>query len=128
MSQLQTAQDLIAKTLEAAAAQRVRIAVAVVDSAGRVVASARMDGVGYINLEVATRKARASANFGAPTHAVLEMISSDATVMTALQATSDEMIVLPGGFPMEGGGGFGIAGGHYMQDRAIGEQVLGVKA
>jgi glc operon protein GlcG len=128
MSQLQIAQDLIEKVLEVAAAQRVRVAVAVVDAAGNVVANARMDNVGYINLEVATRKARASANFAAPTHAVLEMVSQDATLVSAFRATSDEMIVLPGGFPLAGGGAFGIAGGHYKQDRAIGEQVLEVSS
>jgi glc operon protein GlcG len=125
---LKLAQDYLKRSLELARVQDMRIAVAVVDRGGHVVASARMDGVGQINLDVATRKARAGMSFASPTHAMLEFTASDPLISMAFEAMDDHLLVLPGGFPVtlvaDVVGGFGIAGGHYSQDRAIGEQVI----
>jgi uncharacterized protein GlcG (DUF336 family) len=91
-----------------------------------------MDGVGYVNLEVARRKAVAALNFGAPTHDVLDYANNDPYLPGAFQAMSETLIVLPGGFPITQVvtvlGGLGIAGGHYSQDRQIGEQVIAALA
>jgi glc operon protein GlcG len=94
---LKLAQDYLKRSLELARAQDMRIAVAVVDRGGHVVASARMD-------------------------------ASDPLISRAFEAMDDHLLVLPGGFPVtlvaDVVGGFGIAGGHYSQDRAIGERVI----
>lgn len=125
---LQLAQDYVRRSLELATAQNLRIAVAIVDKGGHVVASARMDGAGFISLEVATRKARAGMNFAAPTHAVLEGSAHDPAIARAFEAMDDHLLVIPGGFPVTAiadvVGGFGIAGAHHSQDRAIGEKVI----
>ena len=54
---LDLAQQCISKAIEIAKEMRLRVAVVVVDRGGHTIASARMDGVGYINLEVARLKA-----------------------------------------------------------------------
>jgi glc operon protein GlcG len=125
---LDVAQQVVAIAVDRARAMLLRIAVVVVDRGGHDIAVARMDGVSYVNLEPARRKARAAAGFAAPTHAMAEMMDRDALLQAAFAATSDHLLVLPGGFPLTDiatpVGGFGIAGGHYEQDREIGEHVI----
>ncbi|MCX6465086.1 MAG: heme-binding protein [Pseudonocardiales bacterium] len=125
---LDLAQRVVTAALDAAAAERVPIAAVVVDAAGRVVSGARMDGVPWVNWEVAVRKAAAAAVFGAPTHVVRAMADEDPVLVTALAATDGEVLAVPGGFPVlvDGApvGGLGLAGGHYLQDQQIGEKAL----
>ena len=125
---LDLAQRVVTAALDAAAAERVPIAAVVVDPAGRVVAGARMDGVPWVNWDVAARKAAAAAVFGAPTHVVRAMADEDPVLVTALAATDGEVLAVPGGFPVvvDGApvGGLGLAGGHYLQDQQIGEKAL----
>lgn len=130
---LHAAQAALARTLEAARADGLAVAAVVTDLGGRVVTAARMDGAGFVHLEVAQRKATAAATFGAPTHVVAEL-AADPLLAGALTAVRD-VLVLPGGFPLTAdgalaadgaacAGGLGIAGGHYTQDRAVGEAAL----
>jgi glc operon protein GlcG len=125
---LQVAQSAIAVTIEEATRLLLRVAVVVVDRGGHDVAVARMDGVAYVNVEVARRKARAASAFATPTHVMTDMIGRDPLIASAFAATDDELLVLAGGFPLAEVvtpvGGFGIAGGHYEQDQAIGEHVV----
>jgi uncharacterized protein GlcG (DUF336 family) len=122
------AQKIVTDAVETGGSQGVGVAVVVVDRGGRVVASARADGVGYINLDVAERKAVASANFGAPTLGVLEMVKGDAALYASVIGDAS-LSILPGGMPImiEGqpAGAVGLAGGHYSQDHAIAETVVG---
>lgn len=103
------------------------VAIAVVDRAGRTLACARSEECGHINLEVAHRKAAAAANFGAPTHGVLEMLRPDPVALAAVM-NEPSLCILPGGFPIviDGklAGGLGVAGAHYTEDQAIGERAL----
>lgn len=121
------AQQLVTSALEVSAAESTPIAVVVVDAGGRVVSGARGDGVGWVNWEVATRKAVAAATLGAPTHAVRAMADSDPVLATAVDGV-EHVLVVPGGFPVQVAGavvgGIGIAGGHYTQDQQIGEKAL----
>lgn len=107
---------------------RLRIAAAVVDRGGRVVAAARMDDVNHLNLEVAVRKARAAQSFGVPLKDLLDGVAGDVALMQAFVAMGQEVIVLPGGFPIVSGArviaGLGLAGGHHQQDHDIGQQVI----
>ncbi|WP_051233510.1 GlcG/HbpS family heme-binding protein [Pseudonocardia asaccharolytica] len=123
--------QLVRSTLEIAAAETTGVAVVVVDSGGRVVSGARADGVGWVNWEVATRKAVAAATLGAPTHAVRAMASEDPVLAAAVDGV-EQVLVVPGGFPVRAGdatvGGIGIAGGHYTQDQQIGEKALAAAA
>jgi glc operon protein GlcG len=107
--------------------RKMAVAVVVVDSGGRTLASARSEEAGFINLAMAERKALASVNFKAPTHAVLDMIKADPLLLNVVGSEAT-INILPGGFPiaLDGKviGALGIAGGHYSQDQALGEEVL----
>ena len=124
---LEQAQKIVQRALEAAAAQSVRIAAVVLDTGGHVVAAARMDGVGPLNLDVARRKANAVVNLGVSTAEMLQMISRDPLITTVLHS-EPSIVMLPGGLPIRNGdaliGALGIAGGFYPQDQAIGEYAL----
>jgi uncharacterized protein GlcG (DUF336 family) len=125
---LATAQGLVRKAVEAAGAQGTPVAVAVVDRGGHVVASARMDGVSYLMLDVATKKATFAGAMGAPTHMIVEMAKGDEVLALAFSGQADIM-ALPGGLPISGDagpvGGLGVSGGHYSQDQAVAEAALG---
>jgi uncharacterized protein GlcG (DUF336 family) len=125
---LSAAQRVIDLTIERSRELLLRVAIVVVDRGGHDVALGRMDGVAYVNVDVARRKARASSAFAAPTHMMIDMLGRDPLLPAAFAATDDHLLVLPGGFPMTEVatpvGGFGIAGGHYEQDRELGEYVI----
>jgi glc operon protein GlcG len=113
--------------VDAATAANARIAVAIVDTGGRVLGSLRMEGVGFVQLDAAIRKATTSANFGAPTAMMAEMMGGDPKLAPVLHDPT--LLVLPGGAPLRDGGvviaGIGIAGGHYSQDQAVLDATLG---
>lgn len=122
------AQTIVTEAVRAGTGEGLGVAVVVVDRGGRVVASGRAEQAGYINLAVAERKAVASANFGAPTLGVLEMVRGDPALFASVIGDG-ALSILPGGVPItiEGQpvGAVGIAGGHYSQDHAIAETVVG---
>jgi glc operon protein GlcG len=124
---LETAFNLVRYAIKAGSEKDVPIAVAVVDVGGRLMAAARSESVGFVNLNVAQRKANTALNFKAPTHAVLEMLKSDSVALAAVMNEAT-LCLLPGGFPVviDGVtvGAFGIAGGHYSQDQSLGEESL----
>jgi uncharacterized protein GlcG (DUF336 family) len=124
---LEQAQKIVQRALEAAAAQSVRVAAVVLDMGGHVVAAARMDGVGPLNLDVARRKANAVVNLGVSTAEMLQMVSRDPLIQTVLHS-EPSIVMLPGVLPIRIGdeliGALGIAGGFYPQDQAIGEYAL----
>ena len=125
---LATAQGLVRRAVENAQAQDTPVAVAVVDRGGHVVASARMDGVSFLMLDVAKKKATFAGAMGAPTHMIVEMAKDDEVLALAFSGEPD-IAALPGGLPITGDagpvGGLGVAGGHYTQDQAIAEAALG---
>ncbi|MFV3074814.1 GlcG/HbpS family heme-binding protein [Niveispirillum fermenti] len=122
------AQTIVSNAVKAGAGQGVNVAVVVVDRAGRVVASGRSEAAGFVNLTVAERKAVASASFGAPTLAVLEMVKGDQILLSSVMGETS-LSILPGGMPItldgQPVGAVGIAGAHYSQDHAIAETVVG---
>jgi glc operon protein GlcG len=119
--------EILRAALRLGRERKLPIAAVVTDLAGRTLAAGRSEDCGFLNLTAAERKAVTSANFKAPTQAVLDMVKGDPILIGAVSAESS-INVLPGGFPIvQGGlvvGAFGIAGGHYSQDQALGEEVL----
>jgi uncharacterized protein GlcG (DUF336 family) len=124
---LERAQKIVRRALEAGAGQSVKIAAVVLDTGGHIVAAARMDGVGPLNLDVARRKANAVVNLGVSTAEMLNMISRDQLISKVLHA-EPSIVMLPGGVPIKDGdtlvGALGIAGGFYPQDQAIAEYAI----
>ena len=125
---LELAMALVTRATEAGTAQNCPIVAVVVDLAGNPVAVARMDGVSFINTEVARKKALCAAAFAMPTHELVETITRDPLAKTVVM-NNQAINVLPGGVPiMDAGsvvGALGVAGGYYMQDRAIAEYAVG---
>ena len=119
---LEKARKLIDAAFDAASEHGIAVAVAVVDRGGRVLASARSEMTGYVNLDIAEKKAVASVNFGAPTHAVLEMIKGDEMLLRSV-TSQPSISLLPGGLDIriagELAGAIGVAGGHYTQDQSV---------
>jgi glc operon protein GlcG len=126
--ELAIAQQHIDTCIRVAESLRLRIAVVVVDMAGRQVAAARMDGVSYLMTSVAQKKANAAAQFKVPLNTFSEMLEKNPLLAASMTASADDILVLPGGFPivkvMTTIGGVGIAGGHYEQDHEIGRVAL----
>jgi len=124
----ETAHAIVADAIKTGADQGMALSVVVVDRGGRVVASGRADSCGYLNLDVAVRKAIAAANFGAPTLGVLEMVKGDQTLFASVIG-DPALSILPGGMPIVADGqpvgAVGIAGAHYSQDHAVAETVVG---
>lgn len=124
---LKTSRDLVNAAIQAGLEKGVHVAAVVVDPGGHIVAAARSEKIGFINLDVAQRKATASITFMAPTHGVLDMIKADSFLVDAVMQ-EPRVSIIPGGFPvMIGGvlvGALGVAGGHYSQDQAIGEEAM----
>lgn len=124
---LETAMKLVQRSVEAGAAQSINVAAVVLDMGGNVVASARMNGCGPLNLDVARRKAYAVVNLGMSTADLVQMTSRDPLVTAELHA-EPSIVLLPGGVPIKEGerviGALGIAGGFYPQDQAIAEFAL----
>jgi len=113
---------IVTKALEAGLAQNCPIVAVVTDISGNIVAAARMEGVSHINTEIARKKALASAAFRMTTADLAETVTRD-PLAKAVVLADQSINVLPGGVPIRDGdvviGALGVAGGYYMQDRAI---------
>jgi uncharacterized protein GlcG (DUF336 family) len=107
------------------------VVVVAVDPAGRMIAMQRADRAGYAAIEAARRKAVTAAVMRTPTRVVAEMTSQDQIAARAL-AASDDMLAVPGGYPViKDGvtyGGIGVAGGHYSEDEMIIARAMGHEA
>lgn len=126
---LKIARELVNAAIQEGLEKGVPVAAVVVDTGGHIVAAARSEKLGFLNLDMAQRKATAAATFMAPTHGVLEMIRADAFLVDAVMQ-EQRISLVPGGYPiMIAGalvGGLGVAGGHYSQDQAIAEEAMKV--
>ncbi|MBI2692987.1 GlcG/HbpS family heme-binding protein [Mycobacterium nebraskense] len=135
--------DLIeARTINFAAANRVldaavqeaeklqvRFCIAVVDSAGNLLAYGRMDGAPLLSGQLAQDKAYTVAAFGLPTHEWFEMIRDEPALLHGIVKT-DRLIVFGGGIPIrvdgELVGAVGVSGGSSDQDRQVAEAAASV--
>lgn len=116
---LAEAQRLIDRAIAAGRARGLRIAVAVVEPSGSMVAFARMDDTQYGSIRVAEEKAGSAARFRAPT----------ATMAKSLVDGRMALLALPGAIPIAGGrpiivggkiiGAIGISGATSAEDDEI---------
>jgi glc operon protein GlcG len=121
MITLERAQELIAAGIEEAGRQGLTLAFAVVDPAGHLVASARMDGAPWIAPEVALGKAWTAAAYGLPSAAqgekMRELHAFSASISAATHGRYTPQI---GGLPITEGdtviGAMGASGGTGQQD------------
>ena len=125
MIALERAQALIAAGIEEAGRQDLKLAFAVVDAAGHLVASARMDGAPWIAPEVALGKAWTAAAYRAPSAAQGEKMKELHAFSASISAaTGGRYTPQIGGLPITDDGGavigaMGASGGTGQQDEDV---------
>lgn len=118
------AMALIEKGMKLAAARKFKMAFAVVEPSGELVAFARMEDVVYASSHIAQQKARSAARFRLPTSEFENRVLAGRTVLLA----SDEVVPIAGGIPIivDGRvvGAFGVSGGSAADDAAVARDAL----
>lgn len=121
---LEAAQALIDRGIEAARARGFRMAFAVVEPSGELVAFARMDDVQYASITVAQGKARSAARFRAGTASQEERLAGGRMALLAIEG----MVPVAGGVPIvvDGRviGAIGVSGASSAQDDEVARAAL----
>ena len=130
MITLERAQELISAGIAEAGRQDLRLAFAVVDAAGHLVASARMDGAPWIAPDVALGKAWTAAAYGLPSAAQGEKMKELHAFSASISAaTGGRYTPQIGGLPVVDGdtviGAIGASGGTGQQDEDVVRAALG---
>jgi uncharacterized protein GlcG (DUF336 family) len=116
---LETAQALIDRATAAASARGFRMAFAIVEPSGALVAFGRMDDTQYGSIAVAQAKARSAALYRTATSVSEERLAGGRTALLAL----DGMVPVAGGVPIvvDGRviGAIGVSGASSAQDDEI---------
>ena len=116
---------LVEKGMKQAEAKKLKMAFAVVEPSGELVAFARMDDVSYATIRIAQQKARTSARFRLPTSEFEARVLGGRTVLLS----SDEVIAVGGGIPIVDKGrvigALGVSGGSAQEDAAVAAATLG---
>lgn len=121
---LADAMTLIEKGMKLAEARKLKLAFAVVEPSGELVAFARMDDVVYASVHLAQQKARAAARFRLPTSEFETRVMGGRNVLLS----SDEVIAIGGGVPIVTNGrvigALGVSGGTAADDDAVASAAL----
>jgi len=116
---LEAAQKLIAAAEAEAAKHGWKMAIAVVDTHGELIAFSRMDGTQLVSIGVSQGKARTAARTRRETRIYYNLYETGHPYVSTLDPT---LIASPGGYPLvEGGkliGAIGCSGGSGDQDAA----------
>ncbi|HYC96976.1 heme-binding protein [Brevundimonas sp.] len=116
---LDAAQAIIDRAVAAAAERGFRMAVAIVEPSGELVAFARMDDTQYGSIFVAQRKAETAARYRQPTSAMEERTLAGRTVTLA----NPDSLPIAGGVPIvvDGRivGAIGVSGASAAQDNEV---------
>ena len=122
---LDAAQALIAKAVAAAKARGFRMAVAVVEPSGQLVAFAKMDDTQYGSIYVAQKKAETAARYRGATSAMEARTLAGRTVTLA----NADSLPIAGGIPVMAGGkvigAIGVSGAAAAEDDEIARAALG---
>lgn len=121
---LEAAQALIERAVAAASARGFRMAVAIVEPSGELVAFARMDDTQYGSIYVAQRKATTAARYRLATSAMEERTQGGRIVTLA----NDDSLPIAGGVPIvvDGRivGAVGVSGASAAQDDEVARAAL----
>lgn len=116
---LEAAQALVDRAVEAGRARGFRLAIAVVEPSGELVAFGRMDDVQYGSIAVAQAKARSSARFRASSASAEERLAAGRMALLAI----DGIVPVAGGVPIvvDGRvvGAIGVSGASSAQDDEV---------
>lgn len=124
---IETTTRIVAAGQEAAAGIGVAMSIAIVDTAGNLVAFQRMDGAWLGSVDLAQRKARTSALFPMPS-AVLGEMSQPGGPIYGIEATNGGLVSFGGGLPLAAAdgtviGAVGVSGGLVDQDVSVADAV-----
>jgi glc operon protein GlcG len=122
---LAAAQRAVAAAVQEAERLAVDVCVAASDSAGHLLAFARMDRAPLLCVQIAQDKAFSVASFGGlPTGEWWRLLESEPALLHGIVKT-ERLIVFGGGVPLVSGGrtigGIGVSGGSSEQDVRIAE-------
>lgn len=110
---------LVHKGMKQGAQKGFKMAFAVVEPSGELVAFARMDDVPYASIRLAQQKARTSARLRMSTAQLEERVQGGRSVLLS----SDEVLAVGGGVPIIVNGrvvgALGVSGGTAAEDAAI---------
>lgn len=116
---LETAQALVERAVEAGRARGFRLAIAVVEPSGELVAFGRMDDVQYGSIDVAQAKARSAARFRSSSASAEERLAAGRMALLAI----DGIVPVAGGVPIvvDGRvvGAIGVSGASSAQDDEV---------
>lgn len=122
---LETAQSLITAALDHARTNGWRVAVAIVEPSGELVAFARLDDTQYGSIHVAQRKATTAARYRIPTLTMEERVLAGRIVSLA----NEDVLPIAGGRPIVIGGrivgAIGVSGVTSTQDDEVALAALG---
>ena len=117
---LAKAEGIIKGACQKAAELGIKVAVAVVDSGGHLMALSRMDGAAIITSDMARDKAFTSAVFRADTQVMSQFLGQVPFFAAGPQVAGGRLVPLGGGVPMLDGndviGAVGVGGGTPEQD------------
>ncbi len=126
------ARRLVSEVHAEAARQGVRLAAAVVDRGGNVVAAGRMDGAQLGAFSLGVDKAFTAVSFGHPTSAWIDSSAPGGTDWGLAGTLGGRAVVFPGGVPLYADGhlvgGLGVSGAASTVDESCAEQAAGVCA
>lgn len=121
---LDRAQQLIERAIAASRAGNHRMAIAIVEPSGELVAFARMDDVQYGSIEVAQRKASTAARYRITTAQMEERVMAGRVVSLA----NDDALPIAGGVPIviDGRivGAIGVSGASAADDHTVAQAAL----
>ncbi|MEV0001510.1 heme-binding protein [Micromonospora sp. NPDC050980] len=123
------ARRLVDEVHAEAARQGVRLAAAVVDRGGNLVAAGRMDGAQLGALTLGLDKAFTAASFGHPTSAWIASSAPGGGDWGLAGTLGGRAVVFPGGIPLYAAGqlvgGLGVSGAASPVDEACAEKAAG---
>lgn len=118
---------LIRRGMEQSAAKGLKMAFAVAEPSGELVAFAKMDDAPYASTRLAQQKARTSARLRMTTALMVERVQGGRAVLLS----SDEVIAVGGGVPILAGGrvigALGVSGASAAEDTAIAAATLAAR-
>ena len=117
---LEQAKGMIDKACVRASEFGVNVGVAVVDDGGHVIASGRMDGTGFLALEMAVGKAFTAAAFRNDTAQMSKIVGQMPFFANGPEMPGGRLVLMGGGVPVREGsqviGAIGVAGASEEQD------------
>lgn len=119
--------EIIRRGMEQSATDGHRMAFAIVEPSGELVAFARMDNVPYASIRLAQQKARTAARLRVSTLELEERVLRGRSVLMS----SDEVIAIGGGIPIvvngEIVGGLGVSGASAAEDATVAAKLLAAR-